>query len=88
MEYEQAIKKWGALKLKTRFPLSTIYEEDVRVNIGFDSGYHDPDPNSYGSFDYEGTCWVEIRDGNLYMMIDRSEFDLATIVREIVEVAG
>lgn len=92
MNYEEALKVWGAGRLAEVAPaFHEINLDSVRVEINFEDGWSDPDLNSYGSQDYSGTCWVEIVGRTLQnpkrtltVTIPQHEFNFATVLGEIV----
>jgi hypothetical protein len=91
MRYEDALKRWGAQRLAASArPFSEVDESTVHVEIEFEEGWSDPDPGSYGSFDYSGHAWVEISGRDTAgkqlspVQIDKYEFDFAKILGEIV----
>ena len=96
MNYEDALKEWGARKLESAFKGRTFDRSSVTVDIEIDPGYAccgGRDPDCYCSFAESPSAYVEIcgrnSKGQLQITtIDRWAFDFATVVKEIVEAGG
>ena len=99
MNYEDALKEWGARKLEAgwRFPKKhSIERKSVRVEMEFNEGYAccgGRDPHCYCSFAESPSASVVISgygtDRIHYRAeIDHWSFDFATILKEIVEASG
>lgn len=99
MNYEDALKEWGARKLEAgwRFPKKhSIDRSTVNVEMEFNEGYAccgGSDPHCYCSFAESPSANVVITgtgtDYNRYnTSIDHWSFDFATILKEIVEAGG
>lgn len=101
MNYEEALKVWGANKLEEWIQPSTksktsIVLESVKVDLEFDEGYAccgGRDPDCYCSFAESPSANVEIngvddRGERHNRKISHWDFDFATILKEIVEAGG
>lgn len=100
MKYEEAIEKWGALKLKSSYPRLKIDRvSKVFVTMNFEEGFNccgGMDPDCYCSYAESPRATVEI-SGNvlsrgkelvLSHIIDFDDFDFATVIRELCEVGN
>lgn len=90
MMYEDALKVWGAQRLREanfRVDPSKIDTEKVVVEMQFDEGYAccgGYDPNCYCSFAESPSANVVISCGQYRTEISTDDFDFATILGEIV----
>lgn len=90
MMYNDALKVWGASKLREhyrRYNLSDLRVEDVVVEMDFNQGYAccgGSDPDCYCSLAESPSANVEIRAGKYVTTISHYEFNFATILGEIV----
>lgn len=93
MQYEKALKLWGANKLNAHYAGRRgliARPEDVRVEMTFDEGYAccgGTDPNCYCSFAESPSAQVTITAPGMRTDISHYQFDFATILWEIVEAA-
>lgn len=100
MKYEDALKKWGILKLGTHRNLGQFTEiVDVKVDMDFNEGYsccNGSDPDCYCSFAESPSCNIAItgtgisKDGKSVRLgynIDANDFDFATMIKELFEVS-
>lgn len=101
MNYEKALKAWGAKKLNERFADIPVDEESVEVKVEFDPGYvcctgPDPDPDCYCSFAEEasvkvtvtGTFTVAKNDTRLGSCdINFEDFDFSAFLKELLDVS-
>jgi hypothetical protein len=88
MQYEKALKVWGAKRLST--PRKTVNPDVVRVEMEFDEGYAccgGTDPNCYCSYAQFPSAKVVIMAGKERQTIDVTDFDFAEILGEIVAAA-
>lgn len=88
MKYEDALKVWGASKLRESYrSVSDLRVEDVTVEMDFNQGYAccgGSDPDCYCSFAESPSANVAIRSGKYVTTISADEFDFASILGEIV----
>lgn len=96
MQFELALKEWGARKLEQYNRKVEIVRESVKVDLEFNEGYAccgGTDPDCYCSLAESPSASVEINGVNAkgkryrYEM-DNWDFDFATILGEIVEAGG
>lgn len=88
MQYEKALKVWGAQRLSNS--RKTVSPDDVRVEMEFDEGYAccgGTNEGCYCSYAYPPSANVVITAGNLKSTIDVDDFDFAEILGEIVKAA-
>lgn len=91
MNYEEALKEWGARKLEKIYNGILVGRETVKVSMEFDEGYAccgGRDPYCYCSFAESPRAYVEITSGKYKCSIDSWEFNFAGILKEIVEAGG
>jgi hypothetical protein len=94
MQYEEALKRWGATKL-ARDHRGEIVVDSVMVDMEFNEGYAccgGRDPDCYCSFAESPSANVKItgRDEfgkHVSETISHYEFDFVTILKEIVAAA-
>lgn len=99
MKYDEALKLWGASKLQYAYlPLNNdrdIDVESVNVHMNFNEGYAccgGSDPNCYCSFAESPSTNIRItgrtkKYTQLTYDIDVDDFDFATMLKELCEVA-
>ncbi|QOI67539.1 hypothetical protein SEA_BEUFFERT_164 [Streptomyces phage Beuffert] len=88
MQYEKALKTWGAKRLST--PRKTVNPDIVTVEMEFNEGYAccgGRDPNCYCSYAESPSANVVITAGKLKETINVEDFDFAEILGEIVKAA-
>lgn len=97
MKYDEALKRWGAMKLATwnRMGIDAVDLETVRVDFTFDEGYAccgGSNPDCYCSFAESPSAKVEINGRGLgdrkrlySWSMNVEEFDFATVLRELCE---
>lgn len=99
MSYDDALKAWGAEKLKymadwpTRngSPRPPVDPEGVTVVFDFSEGYaccNGTDPDCYCPYAESPRAEIVISDGRYTYTVPASEFDFAATLREIVEAGG
>ena len=96
MRYEDALKKWGALRLEASGSDLSVQLESVTVGFDFNAGYSccgGRDPDCYCSFAESPSANVvisgESTKGNmLQVFISLEDFDFATVLMEIVRAGG
>ena len=90
MQYEEALKVWGASRLRKAYPKAKIVPDAVVVSLETNYGYSccgGSDPDCYCSLAESPSGYVEISAGRYSVEIDHYEFDFATILKEIVAAA-
>lgn len=98
MQYEDAIRMWGAQKLQERYPRGVFSADSVTVDMEFDPGFAccgGSNPDCYCSFAESPSADVVIKGKNTALKkpvsvetkISHYEFDFATILGEIVAAA-
>lgn len=101
MQYEEALREWGARRIEAHFRDKPVIDRDtVKVDMEFDEGdvcCGGTDPDCYCSLATSPSAKVVISasglrgwaSGKQYqtyrVSIDHSEFDFCTILAEIVE---
>jgi hypothetical protein len=88
MNYEQALKVWGAKRLSTSN--RTVNPDAVSVFMDFDEGYAccgGTQEGCYCSYAYGPSANVVISAGNLRQTIDVEDFNFIEILGEIVKAA-
>lgn len=88
MQYEMALKVWGAQRLSTE--KNDVNPDTVSVGMEFNQGYAccgGSDPNCYCSYAQSPSAYVVITSGKLKVEIDVEDFDFAEILGEIVKAA-
>lgn len=95
MQYEDAVKVWGATKLHAcRFEGAAPNPATVTVRFDFSEGYAccgGSDPNCYCSFAESPKAEIVIEaqcssgKHGMYATIGANDFDLGRVVRELVE---
>lgn len=85
MNYEKALKIWGAERLSTRH--RTVNPDTVKVEMEFNEGYAccgGTNPGCYCSYAESPSAYVTITSGKLKDSINVEDFDFAEILGEIV----
>lgn len=88
MQYEMALKVWGAQRLSNSH--RTVNPDIVKVEMDFNEGYAccgGTDPNCYCSYAESPSANVVITAGKLRETINVEDFDFAVILGEIVRAA-
>lgn len=96
MQYNDALREWGALKLEEYEKDVKIERSSVHVELDFKQGYAccgGRDPDCYCSFAESPSANVTIKGvdakGHRYNReIDHYSFDFATVLKEIVAAGG
>jgi hypothetical protein len=86
MQFEQALKVWGAERLSTK--THKVDPDTVTVETEFDQGFAccgGSNPGCYCSYAYGPSANVVITAGKLKETIDIEDFDFAKILGEIVK---
>lgn len=86
MQFEKALKIWGAERLSTK--THTVNPDTVTVETEFNQGYAccgGTDPNCYCSYAESPSAYVVITSGKLRDTISVEDFDFAEILGEIVK---
>jgi hypothetical protein len=86
MQFEKALKVWGAAKLSN--DKVTVNPDTVTVMTDFNEGYAccgGSDPDCYCSYAESPSAHVVIMSGSRRYEIDLEDFDFATILGEIVQ---
>jgi len=86
MQFEQALRVWGAERLSTK--KHTVDPNSVKVEMEFNEGYAccgGTDPNCYCSYAESPSAHVVITSGKLKSSINVEDFDFAEILGEIVK---
>lgn len=89
MQYEMALKVWGAQRLSSIYK-GNVNPDTVSVGMEFNEGYAccgGSDPNCYCSYATSPSAYVVISSGKLKVEIDAEDFDFAEILGEIVKAA-
>lgn len=95
MNYEEALKEWGARKLE-EYNEVEIVRKSVHVELEFKEGYTccgGRDPGCYCSFAESPSAevlikGVDAKGRRCQREIDHNSFDFATVLREIVAAGG
>ena len=91
MQYEEALKRWGANRIQDWYPASDIDWESVHVAIEFNEGFAccgGSNPDCYCSYAESPSASVVITGSERRVDIAAADFDFAVILGEIVDVAG
>lgn len=98
MNYEDALREWGARKLQEVYygEKISIVRKSVKVDLEFKEGYAccgGRDPDCYCSFAESPSADIEINGvdvrGRRYRTeIDHWSFDFASVLQQIVEAGG
>lgn len=86
MQFEKALKVWGAERLSTK--RHTVNPDTVKVEMEFNEGYAccgGTDPDCYCSYAESPSAHVTITSGKLKDRINVEDFDFAEILGEIVK---
>lgn len=86
MQFEKALKVWGAQRLST--DKHTVNPDAVTVEMRFNEGYTccgGSNPNCYCSYAESPSAYVVISAGKYSESIDYYDFDFAEILGEIVK---
>lgn len=89
MNYEQAIKVWGANRLSDK--RHTVNPDTVTVTTKFNEGYAccgGKVEGCYCSYAESPSAYVIVQSGKRSFEINIEDFDFAEILGEIVEAAG
>jgi hypothetical protein len=88
MQFEMALKVWGAQRLSSSS--NKVDPESVSVFMEFDEGYAccgGTQEGCYCSYAYGPSANVVISDGSMRVNISADDFDFAEILGEIVKAA-
>ncbi|QQV92518.1 hypothetical protein SEA_MEGANTHEEKILLA_174 [Streptomyces phage MeganTheeKilla] len=89
MQFEKALKVWGAQRLSNSH--RTVNPDIVKVEMEFNEGYAccgGTDPDCYCSYAESPSAKVVISAGKVRDTIDVEDFDFAEILGEIVKAAN